>query len=135
MATTTRATVHDALYIGSEWVAPADPRGTISVINPATEEVIGSIPEGTPEDVNQAVAAARTAFETWSQTSVAERVQWLERIAATLAERQLEIATVVSQEVGMPIRQAVAIQAGLPTMTFTAMPQLVAQVQWEQEIG
>jgi aldehyde dehydrogenase (NAD+) len=135
MATTTETSVHDALYIGGEWVAPADRRGTISVINPATEEVIGRIPEGTAEDVNRAVTAARAAFEVWSQTSVGERVQWLERIAATLAERQVEIATVVSQEVGMPIRQAVAIQAGLPTMTFTAMPQLVAQVQWEQEIG
>src|SRR5947209_16696074 len=136
MATTTQpATVHDTLYIGGEWVSPADSSGTISVINPATEEVIGSIPEGTPEDVDRAVAAARAAFETWSQTSIPERVQWLERIAATLAERQMEIATVVSQEVGMPIRQAVAIQAGLPTMTFTAMPQLAAQVQWEQEIG
>jgi acyl-CoA reductase-like NAD-dependent aldehyde dehydrogenase len=135
MATTTEATVHDTLYIGGEWVAPADPRGTIAVINPATEEVIGRIPEGTPEDVNLAVAAARSAFETWSQTSVAERIQWLERIAATLAERQTEIAMVISQEVGMPIRQAVAIQAGLPTMTFTAMPRLVAEVQWEQEIG
>ncbi len=137
MATTTepQLRVHDTLYIGGEWVAPADPRGTITVINPATEEAIGRIPEGTPEDVNRAVAAARAAFDTWSQTSVAERVGWLERIAATLADRQMEIATVISQEVGMPIRQAVAIQAGLPTMTFTAMPQLAAQVQWEQEIG
>jgi acyl-CoA reductase-like NAD-dependent aldehyde dehydrogenase len=41
----------------------------------------------------------------------------------------------ISQEVGMPVRQAAMIQAGLPTMTFTAMPQLIAQVQWELEIG
>jgi acyl-CoA reductase-like NAD-dependent aldehyde dehydrogenase len=137
MATTTEPTVHvhDRLYIGGEWVAPADPRGTIAVINPATEELIGRIPEGTPEDVNRAVAAAREAFEGWSQTLVAERSQWLERIALALAERQMEIATLICQEVGMPIRQAAMIQAGLPTMTFTAMPQLMAQVQWELEIG
>jgi acyl-CoA reductase-like NAD-dependent aldehyde dehydrogenase len=116
-------------------MAPADPRGTIAVINPATEEPIGRIPEGTPEDVNRAVAAARAGFETWSQTSVAERAQWVERIALALAERQMEIAMLICQEVGMPIRQAAMIQAGLPTMTFTAMPQLMAQVQWELEIG
>jgi acyl-CoA reductase-like NAD-dependent aldehyde dehydrogenase len=137
MATTTEPTVrvHDKLYVGGEWIAPADPRGTIAVINPATEELIGRIPEGTPEDVNRAVAAAREAFEDWSQTSVAERSQWLERIALALAERQMEIAMLICQEVGMPIRQAAMIQAGLPTMTFTAMPQLMAQVQWELEIG
>jgi acyl-CoA reductase-like NAD-dependent aldehyde dehydrogenase len=137
MATTTEPAVrvHDKLYVGGEWIAPADPRGTIAVINPATEELIGRIPEGTPEDVNRAVAAAREAFEDWSQTSVAERSQWLERIALALAERQMEIAMLICQEVGMPIRQAAMIQAGLPTMTFTAMPQLMAQVQWELEIG
>ncbi len=137
MATTTepQLRVHDRLYIGGEWVAPADPRGTIAVINPATEQPIGRIPEGTPEDVGRAVAAARTAFESWSQTPVAERAGWLERIALTLAERQSEIAMLVSQEVGMPIRQSGMIQAGLPTMTFTAMPQLLASVDWEIEIG
>jgi acyl-CoA reductase-like NAD-dependent aldehyde dehydrogenase len=138
MATTTTeptVRIHDRLYVGGEWVAPADPRGTIAVINPATEEVIGRIPEGTPEDVNRAVAAARAAFDTWSQTPVAERAQWLERIAHAFAARQTEIATVISQEVGMPIRQAMAIQAGLPTMSFMAMPRLLAQVQWEMEIG
>src|SRR5436305_394797 len=126
MATITEsgARVHDKLYVGGEWIAPADPRGSIAVINPATEEVIGRIPEGTPEDVGRAVAAAREGFDGWSQTPAGERAEWLERIALTLAERQMEIAMLVSQEVGMPIRQAGIIQAGLPTMTFTAMPQL-----------
>jgi acyl-CoA reductase-like NAD-dependent aldehyde dehydrogenase len=81
------------------------------------------------------VAAAREAFDTWSQTSMPERVDRLERIAHAFAERQTEIASLVSQEVGMPIRHSVPIQAGLPTMTFMAMPQLLAEVQWEREIG
>ena len=50
--------------------------GTIEVINSTTEEVMGSIPEGTAEDVDRAVAAAREAFESWSQTPVAERAEW-----------------------------------------------------------
>jgi aldehyde dehydrogenase (NAD+) len=137
MTTTTErgVRVHDKLYAGGEWVAPVDSNGTIDVINPATEQVIGRVPEGSAQDVERAVAAAREAFASWSQTSVQERTEWMERIAGAFAERQLEIGVLISQEVGMPIRQSVAIQAGLPTMTFTAMPQLLAAVQWELEIG
>ena len=137
MATITepKIRVHDKLYIGGAWVAPADPESTIDVINPATEEVIGQVPQGTAEDVDRAVSAARAAFAGWSETPLAERAEWLERIGYAFAERQTEIAWLITQEVGMPIRQSVAIQAGLPTMTFTAMPQLLSAVQWEVEIG
>ena len=62
--------VRDRLYIGGQWVEPSG-SGTIEVVDAATEEVMGSIPEGTPEDVDRAVQAARGAFEAWSQTSVA----------------------------------------------------------------
>src|SRR5437588_843772 len=56
-------------FIGGEWTSPAG-EGTIEVIDPTTEEVIGRVPEGTPEDVDRAVAAARQAFEVWSQVPV-----------------------------------------------------------------
>src|SRR2546423_928448 len=61
-------------FIGGEWTSPAG-EGTIEVIDPTTEEVIGRVPEGTPEDVDQAVAAARQAFEVWSQVPVEERAE------------------------------------------------------------
>ena len=54
MATAARPLIRDKLYIGGEWVEPAGTE-TIDVINPTTEEVIGRIPEGTPEDVDRAV--------------------------------------------------------------------------------
>ena len=72
MSTTTQTLTRDKLYIGGEWVDPAG-AGTIDVINPTTEEVIGSVPEGTAEDADRAVLAARAAFDGWSQTSVYER--------------------------------------------------------------
>ena len=73
-------------YIDGAWVDRADaPR--IAVTNPATEEVIGHIAAGSAADVDLAVAAARRAFEGFSQTSVAERVALLERIRDLLEER------------------------------------------------
>jgi acyl-CoA reductase-like NAD-dependent aldehyde dehydrogenase len=127
--------VHDRLYIAGEWVTPDDPEATIEVVNPATEQVIGRVPQGTPQDVARAVAAAQAAFPGWSQTSWEERARWMERIALSLSARMEEIAAVISQEVGMPIRQSLGIQAGLPTMTFNAIPQLLSEVAWEEEVG
>jgi len=69
------------------------------VLSASTEEVIGSIPEGTEQDVARAVAAAREAFASWSQTSTEERAGWLERIAQALGERMEEIAALIAQEV------------------------------------
>ena len=135
MATTDQATiVRDKLYVGGEWVDPAGD-DTIEVVNSTTEEVMGRIPAGTPEDVDRAVAAARAAFETWSQVPPVQRSALLEGIAAALAARSDEIAALVAQELGMPLALSKGIQAGLPTMTFSSMPALMEQVAWEEEIG
>src|SRR5256885_1178248 len=119
MAVATEPQVKDKLYIDGEWVDPAGTE-TIDVVNASTEEVMGRIPQGTPEDVDRAVAAARRAFETWSQTEMAERAEMLRAIAAGLAARADEIAATVSQELGMPIGLSKAIQAGPPTKTLTS---------------
>jgi aldehyde dehydrogenase (NAD+)/betaine-aldehyde dehydrogenase len=126
--------IRDRFYIGGEWVEPSG-SATIEVINSTTEEVMGRIPEGTPEDVDRAVAAARAAFETWSQTPVAERADWCARIAQALGSRMEQIAVLIAQEVGMPIQLSHMIQAGLPTMDFGSMPEAVAEIEWEQEVG
>ena len=65
MATTATLIERAELYIGGEWTAPSGD-GTIDVVNASTEEVMGRIPEGTPADVDRAVAAARAAFDGWS---------------------------------------------------------------------
>jgi acyl-CoA reductase-like NAD-dependent aldehyde dehydrogenase len=124
----------DKFYINGAWVAPAG-SGSIDVVNPATEEVVGTIPEGTPEDADRAVAAARAAFESWSQTSVEERVKYLQAITAQLQGRSEELANTISTEMGMPIGLARMIQAGAPIMTFTSMPMILQQTQFEEQIG
>jgi acyl-CoA reductase-like NAD-dependent aldehyde dehydrogenase len=134
MAVAAEIQVKDKLYIDGEWVDPAGSE-TIDVVNASTEEVMGRIPQGTQEDVDRAVAAARRAFETWSQTELVDRQNILRAIAGALAARSEEIAETISQELGMPIGLSKAIQAGLPTMTFTSMPDMLEQVEWQQEIG
>ncbi|HUF52297.1 MAG TPA: aldehyde dehydrogenase family protein [Dehalococcoidia bacterium] len=123
----------DKLFINGEWIGSTATR-VIDVINPTTEEVIGRIPEGTPEDVDKAVAAARAAFETWGQISPDERAKYIQAIAAKLQERQEDIATTIAQEVGMPIMLSRMVQAGVPIMTFNSIPGHLASYQFEETI-
>ena len=105
--------VHSDLYIGGTWVASTS-SDVIEVINPATELVIASVPAASTADADAAVTAARAGFDSWSQLSVDERVDFVERIAAKMTERAEEIASVVSSEQGMPMTNARRVQAGLP---------------------
>jgi acyl-CoA reductase-like NAD-dependent aldehyde dehydrogenase len=136
MTTATDRAVHvrEEIYIGGEWVQSTG-TGVLEVINSTTEQVMGSVPEGTVEDVDRAVAAARAAFEGWSQTSVKERADWMARIAEALGARMEEIAELIAREVGMPVKLANMIQAGLPTATFGSMPKLMAEMPWEEQLG
>jgi aldehyde dehydrogenase (NAD+) len=134
MATAHDTLTRDKLYIGGEWVTP-DGTGTIDVINPTTEEVIGRIPEGTGEDADRAVRAARAAFDSWSGLSPYERARYCEAIGAKLTERGDELGALITSELGMPIGLSRMIQAGLPAMGFSAMPELVEEVAWEEEVG
>jgi aldehyde dehydrogenase (NAD+) len=134
MAVAADVIVRDKLYIGGKWVEPAS-ENAIDVINPATEEVVGRVPEGTPADVDRAVAAARTAFETWSQTPIEARAELCAGIAAKLAERSDELTALISTELGMPLALSKMIQAGLPTMDFGSMPELIEKVAWEERVG
>ena len=127
-------TTRDKLFIGGKWVESAGPK-MIDVVNPTTEEVFGRVPDGTTEDVDKAVAAATAAFETWSQTTKEERAKYLQAIAGQLATRQEDIATTISSEVGMPLKLSRLIQAGLPLMTFSSMPAILASTEFEEQVG
>jgi acyl-CoA reductase-like NAD-dependent aldehyde dehydrogenase len=125
---------HDRIYIGGEWVEPSG-AGRIEVTDSTTEKVMGSVPEGTPEDVDRAVAAARAAFDGWSQTPVAERSELIRAVAQSLSERMEEIAALISREVGMPYGLSQAIQAGLPAMSFGSMADLILDAELEEQVG
>lgn len=126
--------VYDKIYIDGAWV-PAEGTGTIDVINCSTEEVMATVPAGSPADVDKAVAAARKAFEAWSQTSPDERAKYLGRIAEGLTARMDEIATAVSQEVGMPKTLSTIVQVGLPLASFQNSAQLIDDYHFEEELG
>ena len=133
-ATEDSVQVREEIYIGGVWVQSAGSE-SLEVFNSATEEVIGTIPQGSPEDVDRAVAAAREAFESWSTTSIDQRADWLGRIGQAVSERRDQIAALIAREVGMPIKLATIIQAGLPAMDFGSMPHVMADTAWEQQVG
>ena len=126
--------VRDKIYIDGAWV-PSTGTGTIDVTNSTTEEVMGRIPDGTPQDVDRAVKAARAAFPGWAATSKEERGKYLQRITEGLSARMEDIATVVAGEVGMPQNLSRMIQAGLPAMTFGSMAQIVDGFPFEEQVG
>ena len=124
----------DTIYIDGAWV-PSAGKGTIDVVNAATEDVMGHIPDGTAADVDKAVAAAKTAFPGWSVTPKEERAKYLQRITEGLQGRMAEIAQTIAGEVGMPLMLSNLIQAGLPTMTFGSMAGLLDEFRFEEEVG
>jgi acyl-CoA reductase-like NAD-dependent aldehyde dehydrogenase len=125
---------YDKLYINGSWVDPAG-SGTIDVISASTEAVMGRVPEGTPADVDRAVAAARGAFDDWSQTAKDERGKYLQRLGEGLAARMTDIATTIAGEVGMPMRLSQMIQAGLPTAVMSSYPQILEEFAFEEQIN
>jgi len=90
-------------FIDGEWVAPAEGR-TEPVINPATGETIAQAPLSTAEDVDRAVRAARTAFETWSVTTPGERALALLKLADAIEERADELSMLEATNAGKPLQ-------------------------------
>jgi aldehyde dehydrogenase (NAD+) len=126
--------IHDKLYIKGQWVKPDGPK-LIDVINSTTEEVMGRIPEGTLGDVDIAVSAAKAAFQGWSTLPVEDRARYLQGISEKLAARRDEIASVIANEVGMPLPLATAVQAGMPAMVMGSYAKLLGEFPFEEKIG
>ncbi|MGH9252110.1 MAG: aldehyde dehydrogenase family protein [Acidimicrobiales bacterium] len=126
--------IHDKLYIDGGWV-PSTGSDTIDVHDSTNGEVIARVPAGTADDVDAAATAARTAFESWSQTTPEERAKYCTRIAEGLGARLDEIATVVTREAGMPKWLSLMIQAGLPINSFNTAAQLAESYEYESQLG
>src|SRR3984957_4918766 len=88
-------------YIDAQWVDPVELK-TVDTINPATEEVSGTIALGSAADVDRAVKAARKAFATWSKTTREQRLKVLERILVEYQKRSADLAAAVTEEMGAP---------------------------------
>ena len=97
-------------YIDGKWMDPVSTQ-KMDVINPATEEAIAQITLASEEDVDLAVAAAKRAFVTYSQTTVDERLGMLERLLAIYKRRYDEVAQTITAELGAPITMSREQQA------------------------
>ncbi|MEV0703037.1 aldehyde dehydrogenase family protein [Saccharopolyspora sp. NPDC050389] len=125
---------HTGHIIGGAQVEGGEAR--IEVLNPATEKVIGSVPAGTPSDVDDAVAAARAAFDGWAGTPLAERIAVARRISAGIAERRDEIAATVTAEMGSPIKFATQVHASVPVATSAGIADVLENgFAWTEEVG
>jgi aldehyde dehydrogenase (NAD+) len=121
-------------YIDGEWVDPQSTE-TLEVINPATEKPVATIALGAPEDVDRAVAAARSAFESFSRTTRAERIELLTRVIEVYKTRMGDIAQVVSQEMGAPVSLAHGAQAPAGLEHLTATLEALKTMPFEEQIG
>jgi len=126
----------DALqfYIDGKWVDPVTPK-TLEVINPTTEQAIGRISLGGAADVDKAVAAARRAFETFSQTSREERIALLERIIGVYQTHLPEMAETISQEMGAPMWLANAAQAPSALAHFMQALEILKTYEFVENKG
>jgi aldehyde dehydrogenase (NAD+) len=121
-------------YIDGEWVDPvvAHP---FDVIDPSTEEAYTKISLGSKADVDRAVAAARKAFVTFSQTSKAERIELLKRILAGFEARRKDVAEAITKEMGAPAKLAMNAQAGLGAGHIAKMIEVLEEFEFEHLEG
>jgi aldehyde dehydrogenase (NAD+) len=121
-------------YIDGQWVDPVTPK-TLDVINPATEAVAGKISAGSSADVDKAVAAAKKAFESYSQTTREERIDLLERIQAEYQKRFGDIAHAITEEMGAPASLAQRAQAPIGIGHIATGIAVLKNFQFEEDRG
>ncbi|HQZ40304.1 MAG TPA: aldehyde dehydrogenase family protein [Vicinamibacterales bacterium] len=126
--------VHDSHYYDGAWQA-STVSDAIDVISSATEQVVGRVPRGTAEDVDRAVKAARRGFEAWSQVSVEERAQWLEKLAAAMKTRVPQVAEAISHEVGTALSYSTKVQVEFPVMMIGLNGRFIRSAKLEEELG
>ena len=123
-------------YIDGKWIAPAAGAVPFNVINPATEEVAGSILMGGADDVELAVAAAHSAFQSFSQTPLQARLDLLERIISIYERRMGDMAAAISEEMGAPLHNlALPVQAPIGLWHLQTTLALAKDFPFEQAQG
>jgi acyl-CoA reductase-like NAD-dependent aldehyde dehydrogenase len=123
---------HDRLFIDGSWITPSGD-GFIDVVDPATEEVIGHVPNGDAADVDTAVAAARQAFD--PLITVDERRDRVQRVIAAMEKRLTDIAELITAEMGAPIRIAQTVQTQVPLAVANGFADVLETFEFEERIG
>jgi aldehyde dehydrogenase (NAD+) len=124
---------HQRLFIGGEWVEPAG-TGTIDVISPHSEELVGRVPEGTAADIDRAVGAARDAFDNgeWPRLSPEERIAAVQKFSEAYAAHIPDMAAVITEEMGSPITFSNLAQSPAPWMMLNTFLDIAREYPWEE---
>jgi acyl-CoA reductase-like NAD-dependent aldehyde dehydrogenase len=122
---------YSQLYIGGEWVEPSTD-DTIDVVSPFTEKAIATVVAGSRADMNRAVAAARSAFESgpWARMPLSGRMDVLRRLRDLITEHRQELGALITEEMGCPISQTVSSQAGAAVALLDTNLELAEQYPW-----
>ena len=121
-------------YIDGRWLDPVELK-TVNTVNPATEEISGTIALGSAADVDRAVSAARKAFASWSRTSREERLKVLQRILEEYQKRYADLAAAVTEEMGAPKGLANGFQAGLGAGHLSTAIEVLKNFKFEEQRG
>ncbi|WP_019876761.1 aldehyde dehydrogenase family protein [Sporichthya polymorpha] len=126
---------YENLYLDGAWVAPTVAAPPTPVHSAADGSVVATVPAGSPADIDAAVSAARRAFESWSQTTPAERAALLTAIADALEARADELAEITAVEVGMPRKLARRVQIGGPLTVLRSYADLLGTYEFTKEVN
>ncbi len=121
-------------YINGQWVK-AQSGKNFEVHDSTTEEVFATVPQGTKAEAEQAVLAARAAFDSWSQLPVETRCAYIDKIVQGLKDRTDDMGTAIAREVGMPIKLAKMIQVGGPVFNWGNAAKVARRFVWEEKVG
>ncbi|MDA9151838.1 aldehyde dehydrogenase family protein [bacterium] len=121
-------------YINGQWVNPKS-KEEIKVVNPATEQDCAVIAIANKDDVNDAVVAAKNAYDTWAFTSKEERIQLLEKLYESYKKRWNDIAEAITMEMGAPKDFSTKLQAGTGAAHIKSFIKYLKNFEFEKPLG
>jgi len=121
-------------YIGGQWVEAAAPH-PFEVVDPATETAFARITLGTAADVDRAVAAARTAFESWSQSTRETRLALLKKIRAEFERRYHDLVDAITSEMGAPLSLSREAQAAAGLQHLDETIRVLSEFHFQEKNG
>ncbi len=126
---------HCNFYIDGQWVDALEPGTPHPIINPATEESVGTVVMGGVADADRAVLTARRAFDSYSQLSQEQRTALLTKLLGVMERRYTEMAQAISTEMGAPWNLAYDSQAECGTGHITATLEAAKSYPFEVKSG
>ena len=121
-------------YINGEWVESKS-NEKIEIINPANEELIGHITAGTKDDIDHAVAAASSAFQTYQYSSKEDRIEILNNIITEYENRYDDLVQTITEEMGAPIWLSEKAQASTGIKNLHETLDALKDYEFEKKEG